>query len=231
MLIIRFKKYLFMKTISLFLTALVFGVVTSQAHAQLGASVDAKADLRLDLSPEVQTGVEARTEAQQNKPATTKSDTVKSDTKVDATADRKGATVSAEHQSTVAKAIQAILSASATNVKIGEQIRVIAKQQNDTHTAMADNIAEIETESKVKTFLVGTNYKTIGALRSDLAKSQASIEQLKRTIEQTTDATLKATLLAEVKTLEIEQASIEAFVEAKASSFSLFGWAVKLFSK
>jgi hypothetical protein len=224
-----------MKKTPLFITALVLSVATSQAHAQLGASVDAKADLRLDLAPEAQieaqTGVEARTEAQQNKPATTKADTVKSDTAVDAKTDRRGATVSAEHQSAVAKAIQAILAASATNVKIGEQIRVIAQQQNDTQAAVSDNVARIETESKVKTFLIGSDYKTIGALRSDLAKSKASIEQLKRTIEQTTDATLKATLLAEVKTLEIEQASIETFVEAKASSFSLFGWAVKLFSK
>lgn len=224
-----------MKKTLLCITALVLSVTTSQAYAQLGASVDAKADLRLDLSPEVQietkTRGEVRTEAQQNKPGATSENTVKSDTAVDAKLNRKGATVSAEHQSAVAKAIQAILAASATNVKVGEQIRVIAQQQSDTQAAVSDNIARIETESKVKTFLIGSDYKTIGALRSDLAKSQASIEQLKRTIEQTTDATLKATLLAEVKTLEIEQASIETFVEAKASSFSLFGWAVKLFSK
>ena len=96
---------------------------------------------------------------------------------------------------------------------------------------MADAIDKIKNRSKVKTFLIGTDYKNIGELRSEMVKTKARIEQLKRMVDSASGTESKADLQGQSQTLEQEQQKIEDFLKANESKFSLFGWLVKLVSK
>lgn len=211
-------------------------LMTGTASAQLGASVDAKADLRLDL-PAVEVQSTTTTDAKVNRSsAENRNEKSKENTENRSDDDRsekdtKGVSVSAEHRSAVAAAVQNLLSVASTDAKIGPQISAIAQAQQDTQTTITTNLARVESRGKLASLLIGSDYKTLGALRSDLVKTQASIDQMNRVIDGVTNIALKTQLQAELAVLVQEQATIEAFVKSKESSFSLFGWAVKLFVK
>ena len=109
---------------------------------------------------------------------------------------------------------------------IGEQVRVIAQQQNDSDATTTKAIEKINSRSKIKTFLIGSDYKNLGALRSEIVKTTNRIDQLNRTIENATDT---AEMQTQIQTLEQEQVKIENFIKAQEGKFSLFGWLAKMF--
>jgi len=138
----------------------------------------------------------------------------------------------AEHRSTVATFVQGLLNvADREKGGIGEEVKAVAQAQNDTKDKVADTIDSIQNRSKIKTFLIGTDYKNIGQLRSEMVKTRNQIEQLKRLLDRTTSEETKTTLQGQIQTLEQEQQKIEDFLKANESKFSLFGWFVKLFNK
>jgi hypothetical protein len=135
----------------------------------------------------------------------------------------------AEHKSTVANFVQTLSEkASSTKGEIGEQVRVIAQQQNDSDATTTKAIEKIQSRNKIKTFLIGSDYKNLGALRSEMVQTRNRIDQLKRTIQNATDTT---EIQAQIQTLEQEQTKIESFIKAQEGKFSLFGWLLKMFNK
>lgn len=135
----------------------------------------------------------------------------------------------AEHRSAVANFVQALLkTASSTEGGIGKQVRIIAREQNHVNTTTAETIEKIQTRNKIKTFLIGSDYKNLGALRSEIVQTRNRIEQLNRVMGKKASTTEMQT---ELQTMEQEQTKIENFVKAQEGKFSLFGWFVKLFKK
>jgi len=135
----------------------------------------------------------------------------------------------AEHRSTVANFVQTLVkAASSTEGGIGEQVRVIAQQQNDSDANTTKAIETIQSRSKIKTFLIGSDYKNLGALRSEIVQTRNRIEQLNRAIQNATDT---AEMQTQIQTLEQEQTKIENFIKEQEGKFSLFGWLTKMFNK
>lgn len=138
----------------------------------------------------------------------------------------------AEHRSAVATFVQDLLNvAGREQGRIGEEVRAVAQAQNEIKDKIADEIDKIQNRSKVKTFLIGMDYKNIGQLRSDMVKTRNQAEQLKRLLDKITSEESKATLQEQIQALEQEQQKIGDFLNANENKFSLFGWFVKLFNK
>ena len=138
----------------------------------------------------------------------------------------------AEHRSTVSTFVQSLLSvADREQGGIGEQVRVVAQEQNETKDKVADGIDKIQNRSKIKTFLIGTDYKNVGQLRSEMVKTGNQIDWLKKLLDKTTSEESKTALQGQIQTLEQGQQKIDDFLKANESKFSLFGWFVKLFNK
>jgi hypothetical protein len=137
-----------------------------------------------------------------------------------------------EHRSTVSDFVQE-LQGVADNQKggIGEQVRLIAQEQNEVKEKIADQIESIQERNKIKTFLFGSNYKNLGALRSEMVQTRNRLEKLIGIMEQTTSQADKTELQNQIQTMEQERLNIENFVKTNESKFSLFGWLVKLFNK
>jgi uncharacterized protein YxeA len=135
------------------------------------------------------------------------------------------------HRSTVAIFVQSLLDVADREDGIGQELRVIAKQQNDTKDRASDLINAVENRNKVKTFFIGTSYKNLGELRSQMVQARNQIEQLKRLSEKAENEGDKTELQNQIQILEQEQTSINNFITTNESKFSLFGWAVKLFRK
>ena len=139
---------------------------------------------------------------------------------------------SEEHRSVVADFVQQLLNvADRQKGGIGDQVRVIAQEQNDSNEEEADAIESIEKRNKIKTFLIGTNYRNLGKLRSAMVQTRNRLEQLNRLMEQTVNTADKTELQNQISALEQERTRIENFIKDNESRFSLFGWLIKLFSK
>lgn len=133
------------------------------------------------------------------------------------------------HRSAVANFVQSLLSVADREGGIGQEVRVIAQQQNDMKDRASDLIYAVENRNKVKTFFIGTSYRNVGELRSQMVQTRNQVEQLKRLIEKTTNEQDKTELQNQIQTMEQEQARINDFITQNESKFSLFGWAIKMF--
>jgi len=136
------------------------------------------------------------------------------------------------HRSAVASFVQSLLSvADSEEEGIGEQVRVIARAQNDSVATTTSAIERVQSRNALKTFLIGSDYKNLGVLKSEISNTEDNLDQLKTLLANTTDATDQAVITDQIQALEKVQTNIKNFVAAKESSFSLFGWFAKLFAE
>ncbi len=136
-----------------------------------------------------------------------------------------------EHKSVVAKFVEGLDKVADSDKKIGEQVREIAKQQHVLDESVADAIDKVKSRSKVKTLFLGSDYKNIGKIRSELANTEQRITKLQTLAEQAATPEVKDALTQQVETLQTEQQKVDDFVTTHEKAFSFFGWFVKLFSK
>jgi hypothetical protein len=143
--------------------------------------------------------------------------------------ENKGQFNAESHRSAVATFVQSLSAVADREGGIGQEIRTIAQQQNDTKERASDLINAVENRNKVKTFFIGTSYKNLGELRSQMVQTRNRIEQLKRLAEKAENEGDKTELQNQIQALEQEQTNINNFITQNENKFSLFGWAVKLF--
>jgi hypothetical protein len=131
------------------------------------------------------------------------------------------------YRSAVATFVKGLLSIADRDGGIGAEVRVIAKSQQDSASTSANAMlkADANKQKGFKAFLLGSNYKTIGQLRSEMTVTKNNIEKLERLAESTANAQVKADLLAQIKVLEDSQVKIQAFIDAN-KGVSLLGWAI-----
>ena len=145
-------------------------------------------------------------------------------------ASTKGQITAEQHRSTVANFVQNLLQVADREGGIGQQVRVIAQQQNQSASTTIQAMEKVQTRNKVQTFLFGSDYKNLGTLRSETVQTRNRLEQLNRLMENVQNEGDKTELQSQVQTLEQEQTKIESFIKAQEGKFSLFGWLVKLFN-
>ena len=133
------------------------------------------------------------------------------------------------HRSEVARFVETLLDVADRDDGIGEEVRTIAREQASSSEKIADAVNQIEQRSGVKTFLIGSDYKNIGAIRSEIAQTENRIAKLDREIVRAASSTDVMSVQAELASMKAEQTRIEEFVKANESKFSLFGWLVRLF--
>ena len=146
-------------------------------------------------------------------------------------ANGKGKEVSAEHRNKVSEIVQQLTSIAGQDKNIGEEISQMAQEVSDNNEKTTATIEKIETRGKFKTFLFGTDYKNIGALRSELVTTANHIERLKKALERTESEEVKAELDAQITALEETKTNVESFIKTNESKFSLLGWLVKFFNR
>jgi hypothetical protein len=143
----------------------------------------------------------------------------------------KGQVNAESHRNTISTFVQNLSVIADRESGIGQELRIIAKEQNDTKDRAFDLINAVENRSKIKTFFIGTSYKNLGELRSQMVQTRNQIEQLKRLAEKAENEGDKTELQSQIQVLEQEQININNFITQNENKFSLFGWAVKLFRK
>lgn len=104
---------------------------------------------------------------------------------------------------------------------------------DDISLSTVNNILPIEEVSDRpawKSFLFGPDYKNLGAIRSNLVKTQNQIKNIEKTMEKNMGEEENNTLRARLGELEEERLTIFNYIDEKDDGFSLFGWLAKLMS-
>lgn len=226
------------KAVTMFSAVLLMsGVLTSTASAEgVGAvNVNAKVDVTIGTqgdasSTATQASIRgnATSSAKSNVQAGATS-TAGSETSTSAKA--KGELNAESHRSSVASFVKSLLTIADREGGIGSQVRVVATSQQNSASTSANAIAKVENRGSIRNFFFGSDYKSLGDIRSEMATTSANIAKLKSLLAGATNDSDKAELSAQIQVLENSQVQVEAFVKAHESSFSLFGWFTKRFAK
>ena len=135
-----------------------------------------------------------------------------------------------ERRSSVANFVQSLLRVAEREPgSIGEQVRVIAQEQNESNETATEAVTEVQTRGKIRTLLFGSDYKNLGVLRKEVVQTRNRLQQLDRLIESMTSDEDKTEVQVQIQALSEQQTILENFVEEQESKMSLFGWLVKMF--
>lgn len=110
------------------------------------------------------------------------------------------------------------------NTEVSDQIGEVADEQEQIQEETADAIEEVEGRGKIKTFLVGTDYKNLGQLRSNLVHNRNEIRKLTQTMAQAQTPESQTLIEGQLATLMQERERIKTVITDNEESFSLFGW-------
>jgi hypothetical protein len=135
------------------------------------------------------------------------------------------------HRSLVSNFVQSLHEVSDREGGIGEQVRVVARSQNDSATTTLKAMEKVESRGSFRKFFFGEDYKNLGVIRSELATTTVNITNLKALYSNAITAEDKAVIIAQIASLEDEQIRLEAYVKDHEDTFSIFGWFSKFFSK
>lgn len=136
-----------------------------------------------------------------------------------------------EHRSAVSLAVSAMLQVAEKHEGIGEQVRVIAQNQVKTQEEVEVKLANIEDRGAFAKFLIGAKYSDIKDAEKLLEQNREQIRELNQIKLEISNQSDVAVLDQQIQVLENVNLEIENSLKASQEGFSLFGWAVKIFSK
>lgn len=136
-----------------------------------------------------------------------------------------------EHRSDVANVVQELRKVAGQDSNIGQEVSKVAKEQEDSSKEDEAAMDKVNNVGKFRTVFLGTDYKNLGVLRSNLVKTQNAIDRLTKSMERATDANVRAELQKQIDALRAVKAKVEAFIKDHESQFSFLGWFIKLFVK
>lgn len=135
-----------------------------------------------------------------------------------------------DNMSEVAKQVQLLLQTRASG-GIGEQVRQIARAQNQAQTQIQEQLNKLESKSKLARFLTGTDYGAIKNLLRQLEQNQLRIEQLEQLQNQLSNQGDITMVQETIQALIQENTSLQELIAAEEKTFGLFGWLFKFFAR
>ncbi len=140
-----------------------------------------------------------------------------------------GEMMSEMHRKNVSHVVEDLEAIADEDEDISEEIKEIADEEKESMKHAAQAMEAVENRGKFRTFFFGTDYKNIGALRSELVTTGNHINRLNKTKERATSEEVKASIDAQIAELEKAKTSAENFAKEHEDVFSVLGWFVRLF--
>ncbi len=136
--------------------------------------------------------------------------------------------VAIEHMSEVAKQVHILLETKGTG-GIGEQVRQIAREQNQAQLQVEEHLSKLVNRSTFKLALFGPDYQAIKRLKTVIEENQLRIEKLQELLTQLTNQGDNTAIQETIQALEQENIALQDLVDAGEQTRSMFGWLLRLF--
>lgn len=114
-----------------------------------------------------------------------------------------------------------------TREEIVKEFKNIAEQTESNGETTVKAIEKVENQNNFKKFLIGSDYKNLGQLRSSLVQNRNQIRQLTQTAEDVVDEDLKVAIQEQLEVLMGERERIKNIISENEEGFSLLGWAFR----
>jgi len=201
----------------------------SVTHAQLsiGALVDTRGQAGYNRDNASSSPLAASTTSSESMNATTSEYKKTGDRAISASV--SGQLIAHAHRSAVATFAESLLAVVDREGEQSAEMRIIAEAQKNLEATTTEAIQKIATRNSLTTFFVGSDYKNLEILRSEIVTTQNHLDQLNAILASTTDAALRTTLSTQISALALDQEHIQKFVATHEKPFGLFDWFVKLF--
>ena len=135
-----------------------------------------------------------------------------------------------QRRSRVSNAVQTMLQISEENQGIGQQIRIIAQNQNREMEEIEEGLQSVKQRSRFVRFLIGPKYGQISSIEERLEQNNGRLEELKQLKDELPEEDAKI-LDVQIQAMQEVKKELQSELDLEEASFSLFGWLVKLFTK
>lgn len=136
-----------------------------------------------------------------------------------------------QRRSRVASAVQEMLAVAERNLGIGQQVRIIAQNQNQEQGEMEGALQAAKKRSGVVKFFIGPNYKELKEVEDRLENHKNRLEELKGLREQLENSADAEVLTQQIQIMEQVGAELENEVNKEKQGISLFGWLFRWMAK
>ncbi|MDE2097236.1 MAG: hypothetical protein KGL39_08325 [Patescibacteria group bacterium] len=139
--------------------------------------------------------------------------------------------IALQRRSAVANAVQQMLQVADRTGGIGQQIRVIAQNQEQNQIKAEDNLTQVQSRNAVVKFLIGPNYGAINNAQKLIQQNQQQIQQLTQLKSQVTNQSDQQQLTQQIGVLEQANQQLGASLQQASQGFSLLGWLFGLINR
>ena len=136
-----------------------------------------------------------------------------------------------QRRSAVANAVQEMLQVAERNTGIGEQIRVIAQNQNRNQEDIEESLARVQKRSAIAKIIMGPNYSEINKAQELLNQNRSQIQQMEEIRNQVVSEEDKQVLNEQIQLISNANEEIEDLLDDSKKGFSLLGWMFKIFNR
>ena len=112
--------------------------------------------------------------------------------------------------------------------KTTDEIREIGKGQVDAQDTIRQGVEKLNSRSKGLKLLIGCDRQALGELKSELAQNQLRVQALEEIKTQVYNQADSTQIQETVEALVEQNTALQEMIENEESTFSLFGWLVKL---
>ena len=135
-----------------------------------------------------------------------------------------------ENMSEVSKQVQQLLQLKTTG-GIGQQVRLIAQEQNQAQTQIKNQIKTLDAKGKIARLLSGTNLNAVNSLKIQLEQNQLRITQLEQLQNQLSGQEDVTMVQETIQALVEQNISLQERITKELQTKSLFGWLFMLLGK
>jgi hypothetical protein len=136
-----------------------------------------------------------------------------------------------EHMSIVAKRVQELHDLAEKQTALGPEIREIARSQQENQASAAAELRKIEKRNLLLKLLLGNDEHALTQLNQLQTKNERQIVQLQTILDNTEDPAARVVIENTITSLEEQNVLISQEVEKDGQTFSLFGWAKKIWRR
>ncbi len=137
--------------------------------------------------------------------------------------------VAREHMSIVSLKVEELLANRTAQGGIGEQVRVIARQQQLAQQDIEDEIEAVDDRSGLVKRLIGPKFKALKNVEDQIQANKERINLLQALEDQLTDEAEIAEVHAVIEALTDQNAILQDRVSEEKNTRSLLGWLIKRF--
>ena len=150
--------------------------------------------------------------------------------KSDVSIANRGATAS-EHLSIVAQQVDNLLSFPDRRGGIGDQVRVIAQEQEQIQERVRESLEQLENRPRFMVKLFGPNYKAINRLQATIEQNEQLVEELLILQENALYPAEKEDLSSAITALEQQNTLLFQQIQLSSGDNGFLGWVFRFFSQ